>query len=74
MSHQVTAEDIIWTFWRYRTTKAAGCTRSGRESSSRYGTRPFHVTLKPNQPFVAAMDSFLGCPIYPKYYWEGENF
>jgi len=74
-SHPVTAADVIWTFLALQNDEGSRLHTYWPdviESITQNGD--YNLTLTLSQPFVAAMDSFLGCPILPQYYWEGENF
>jgi ABC-type transport system substrate-binding protein/PKD repeat protein len=74
--HQVTSEDVEWS------VLAVASDTSSRLNSywpagmieDTWTDGPFHFGITISEPFVPMMDSVMGNPILPKYYWESQDF
>ena len=73
---QVTSEDVEWSV-----LAIASDTSSGLNSywpagiiEDTWTDDSFHFGITISEPFVPMMDSVMGNPILPKYYWESQDF
>ena len=75
MSHQVTAEDVIFTYTSVQDNPSSRLYSSlPGVVASMWAEGAFSVWLELARPFPAIGDAFTSIPILPKYVWEGESF
>jgi ABC-type transport system substrate-binding protein/PKD repeat protein len=74
-SHPVTASDVAFSFWSIQNND------DGRLYTSFPGViesidvlNDYELTITLNGPFSTIEESWRGAPIFPEYYWAGEDF
>ncbi len=73
-NHQVTAEDVIFTYDSIQDDATSRLHYALPDIiSDIYSEGQFSVTIELSHPFAAFQDSLINIPILPKYVWEGED-
>ncbi len=83
MDHPVTAEDVAWSFYALQNNPGSRLhyyfpaeltdAKIPLIETIAYPT-PHDLYVNLTTPFASVLDSWTGAPIFPKYYWEGEDF